>query len=1047
MSFKCAHIADVHFRGLSRHDEYRAAFEDLFKQAAQLKPDLIYIGGDIVHSKTQGISPELIDVLGWWFTELANIAPTHVILGNHDGLIMNKDRQDAISPILTALDNPNIFLYKKSGVYPTGIPGYNWGVFSCFDEEGWERVRPIEGETNIALFHGAVRGSLTDVDWSLEGEVEHTFFDGFDFAFLGDIHRQQYIDPEKRIAYCGSTIQQNYGEDVGKGFLFWEIQDKQSFTSTFYPVKHTKPFVTVDWAGAVEKTLDAAEEAPDGSRFRIRLSEPIPQTEIKQLFSVLKEFKSASEIVLKQDFDVDVGLITTSKGNFAVKDLRDAKTHHRLMREFYESSNITDEEWTSLDELVSRYVGKISREETLARNIKWSIKRMEFDNIFAYGKGNVIDFTKMSGITGLFGRNRMGKSSIPGSLMYGLFNTTDRGPIKNLHIINSRKGHCAVKIDFNVNSVGYRVERQSVKHHTRRGDLHATTHLNLSKLNDAGDIIQDLNEEQRRETEKVLRKLVGTADDFLMTSLASQGEMNTFIKHRATMRKEILTNFLDLGVFEQMLNMAKEDSATIKGLLKAAPSTEWETLIAEKVNQRKARVRKRSVIEKKLSKLRQQLQDFKIVLATHKDKDLVTAADVEQHEEKIKESRICLNSLQQELKTKKAALKQISDRLTRICTLKEQFPREELLERHAAQQSLEKTINNLQHDLEKEKLLLKQQQRSIKKLDEVPCGDMFPTCKFIKDSHKNKRGIDTQKQQVDDVLDQLRAAKKSVKVLMSENLAEKLDRYETIMQQENDLRVEKSDASLTMHGLTVEESSVSRTIEDDESHLVDIRLRVQDASNASEINNLKSDILSLSNDVNEVDAERLSLSETIGLLTSDIVKLREERDKYRGLLKQWRVFDLLMSAVSKKGVPLQIITSQLPAINDEIEKILQGVVGFTVELEADPNSNAMDAYINYGDSRRVIECASGMEKMMASLAIRVALINISSLPKTDLLIIDEGFGALDEMNVEACNRLLESLKKWFKNILVISHVDAVKDAVDNVLDITSKGKDARVIFA
>ena len=1047
MSFKCVHIADVHFRGLSRHDEYRVAFEDLFKQAAKLKPDLIYVGGDIVHSKTQGISPELIDILRWWFTELANVAPTHVILGNHDGLIMNKDRQDAISPILTALDNPNIFLYKKSGMYPTGIPGYNWGVFSCFDEEGWDQVRPIEGETNIALFHGAVRGSLTDVDWSLEGEVEHTFFDGFDFAFLGDIHRQQYIDPEKRIAYCGSTIQQNYGEGVGKGFLFWEIQDKQSFASTFYPVKHTKPFVTVDWAGAVEKTLDAAEEAPDGSRFRIRLSEPIPQTEVKQLFSALKEFKSASEIVLKQDFDVDVGLITTSQGNFAVEDLRDAKTHHRLMREFYESTNITDEEWASLDELVSRYMGRISREETLARNIKWSIKRMEFDNTFSYGKGNVIDFTKMNGITGLFGRNRQGKSSIPGSLMYGLFNTTDRGPIKNLHIINSRKGHCAVKIDFNVNSVGYRVERQSVKHHTRRGDLHATTHLNLSKLNDSGDIIQDLNEEQRRETEKVLRKLVGTADDFLMTSLASQGEMNTFIKHRATMRKEILTNFLDLGVFEQMLNMAKDDSAMIKGMLKAAPSTEWETLIAEKVNQRKARVRKRSAIEKNLSKLRQQLQDFKIVLATHKDKDLVTASDVEQHEKKIEKSRLHLNALRQELKAKSAALKLVSDRLTRICTLKEQFPREELLERYAAQQSLEKTINNLQHDLEKEKLLLKQQQRSIKKLDEVPCGDMFPTCKFIKDSHKNKRGIDAQKQQVDAILDQLRAAKKSVKVLMGENLAEKLERYETIMQQENDLRVEKSDASLTLHGLTVEESSVARTVEKDESHLVDIRLRVQDASNASEINNLKSNILSLTNDVNEVDAERLSLSEMIGLLTSDITKLREERDKYGGLLKQWRVFDLLMSAVSKKGVPLQIITSQLPAINDEIEKILQGVVGFTVELEADPNSNAMDAYINYGDSRRVIECASGMEKMMASLAIRVALINISSLPKTDLLIIDEGFGALDEMNVEACNRLLESLKKWFKNILVISHVDAVKDAVDNVLDITSKGKDARVIFA
>ena len=83
---------------------------------------------------------------------------------------------------------------------------------------------------------------------------------------------------------------------------------------------------------------------------------------------------------------------------------------------------------------------------------------------------------------------------------------------------------------------------------------------------------------------------------------------------------------------------------------------------------------------------------------------------------------------------------------------------------------------------------------------------------------------------------------------------------------------------------------------------------------------------------------------------------------------------------------------------------------------------------------------------MSSLAIRVALINISSLPKTDLLIIDEGFGALDEMNVESCNRLLKSLKRWFRNILVISHVDGVKDVVDNVIEITSRGKNAQVIF-
>jgi exonuclease SbcC len=108
------------------------------------------------------------------------------------------------------------------------------------------------------------------------------------------------------------------------------------------------------------------------------------------------------------------------------------------------------------------------------------------------------------------------------------------------------------------------------------------------------------------------------------------------------------------------------------------------------------------------------------------------------------------------------------------------------------------------------------------------------------------------------------------------------------------------------------------------------------------------------------------------------------------------------------------------------------------------NGNDLEINLDYGDSQRPIELGSGMEKMLASLAIRVALINVSSLPKTDLLVIDEGFGALDEVNVEACNRLLVSLKRFFKTIIVISHVDAVKDAVDNIIEISKQGQDSYV---
>lgn len=139
------------------------------------------------------------------------------------------------------------------------IPGFDWCVFSCFDEENWNIVKPTDN-ISIALFHGAVAGSLTDIDWSLDGEVPVSFFDAFDFGLLGDIHKRQFLNSKKTVAYCGSTIQQNYGEDGEKGFLVWDIRSKDDFDVEFYPVKNNYQFVTVEWRGDVEKTVKACAE-------------------------------------------------------------------------------------------------------------------------------------------------------------------------------------------------------------------------------------------------------------------------------------------------------------------------------------------------------------------------------------------------------------------------------------------------------------------------------------------------------------------------------------------------------------------------------------------------------------------------------------------------------------------------------------------------------------------------------------------------------------------------------------------------------------------
>ena len=189
---KIAHIADVHWRGLSRHDEYRQVFNSFIDQVRTNSVDHIFVGGDIFHTKTTGLSPEYIQELTNWLLGMASVAEVHLTLGNHDGNLVNASRQDAVSPIVEALRNPKIHLYKKSGTYEFH-PGYVWCVFSLFDMENWEKVKPIDNKINIACYHGPVWGARTETGWEIEEGINVDYFSDFDFAFLGDIHKLQYL--------------------------------------------------------------------------------------------------------------------------------------------------------------------------------------------------------------------------------------------------------------------------------------------------------------------------------------------------------------------------------------------------------------------------------------------------------------------------------------------------------------------------------------------------------------------------------------------------------------------------------------------------------------------------------------------------------------------------------------------------------------------------------------------------------------------------------------------------------------------------------------
>lgn len=192
-NMRIAHIADVHIRGLSRHEEYRQVFTEFAERVKSTNVDVVFVGGDIFHTKTSGISPEYIDLMTWWLKTLSMYAELHIILGNHDGNLVNSSRQDAITPIVETLNSNRVFLYKKSGMYEFA-PGYVWCVFSLFDEEGWKDVKPIPGKINIACYHGPVSGAKTEIGWEIDHGLNVDFFKEYDFCLLGDIHSTQFLD-------------------------------------------------------------------------------------------------------------------------------------------------------------------------------------------------------------------------------------------------------------------------------------------------------------------------------------------------------------------------------------------------------------------------------------------------------------------------------------------------------------------------------------------------------------------------------------------------------------------------------------------------------------------------------------------------------------------------------------------------------------------------------------------------------------------------------------------------------------------------------------
>ena len=144
-----------------------------------------------------------------------------------------------------------------------------------------------------------------------------------------------------------------------------------------------------------------------------------------------------------------------------------------------------------------------------------------------------------------------------------------------------------------------------------------------------------------------------------------------------------------------------------------------------------------------------------------------------------------------------------------------------------------------------------------------------------------------------------------------------------------------------------------------------------------------------------------------------------------------------MRCMHPNGIAYDVIKKKLPVINQEIAKVLANLTNFEVLFEED--GNKLDIFIKHpSHDPRPLSMASGAEKTMAAMAIRLAFLAVSNLPTSDIMVMDEPGTALDEEHLQSFTQLLDMIKAHFKTILLISHLDSLKDVVDSTLDISKK---------
>jgi len=1048
---KVYHLADLHIRNLQRHKEYRLVFKKFLKKVKEdkIEDSLIYIAGDIAHAKTE-MSPELVHEISWFLTECAKLRETVLITGNHDCNLNNSHRLDVLTPIIENLNNDRIHYLRDTGIY--NIHNLTFVVYSILDnKENWPKGDTVDGENKIVLFHGPVNKAQTDIGYTVSSNsFQVDMFDGFDMAMLGDIHkRQTFGEGYEHIAYAGSMVQQNHGELLEKhGYLIWDIPTR---TFTEHHIHNDYGFLTVDVVdGKIPQWVydEVGTKLPKYPRLRLRFTRTEASDMKRRITELKKLFKVAEVTVTRTD---TIGQLKTNQkvNKNIVGNVKDETFQNQLIRDYLERQYLLEsDELDKIAEINKELNGHIKDSDTIG-NILWTPKEFEFSNMFSYGEDNLIRFDKAQGIMGIFAPNASGKSSMWDALSFCIYDKTSRTNVSK-NILNNRKDMFYCKFNFEIDGVDYFIERRA-KYVRKK----TSVKVDVDFWKEDAGVIESLNGEQRKDTNKEIEKYLGKFEDFVLTALSLQGNNALFIDKSQSERKEILSQFIGVDIFDKLYQKAADENRDNATLIRKFKSDDFTTKLANIDTELKTDKNEYKLLEMSQKALVEEEDILNRQIISLNEKIVKLNSDSGVSVEELEKRLNNLELKKDGLETTKGSLQErITFREEQQITLDEildKFDEEDLEESISTLNHLKTNLGKVESEIEKVNIKLESLYERKDHLDSHKYNEECDVC--MENSKSILETKDTVDSQIKDYKDTLQGFEKqkldfNIKIESLVGYEDEWDKYQDAKDKEDKLDREISQLINKLSTTETEEIRLDTQIAQQQQLIKEYYKNEKQIQKNKEIRNditgVRTKQSSIKDELKRINSDVLKLNGKVSALQNQKETIEDRIDEVKELEQQSKLFDFYLNALSKDGVSYELIEKSLPMIEGEVNNILAQIVEFGMQLEIDGKN--INAYLVYGDQRWSLEMCSGMERFISGLAIRVALINVCNLPRPNFLVIDEGFGTLDSENLQSLFMLFTYLKTQFDFVMVISHIDSMRDVVDGLIEIKKEKGFSQVKF-